>query len=377
SNTTTPHLDAELLLCFALEKYNRGPKPEVVLLSNSVYRSKTSVFGHRMSIITREHLFTHPEKKLTKFQLANYKKLINKRIKGEPVAYLTNHKQFYGLDFYVNKNVLIPRPETELITHNVERITHNTQHTTCNTQHVTFIDVGTGSGCIIISIIKQIQSQFPISPALPSEAGQANFKFLALDISKPALAVARKNAKIHNVYNKIKFLHGNLLEPVILKSKIFKKRQNPPPNRRGDSDEATFLQGDLLKPLLDKSSIVNCQSSIIITANLPYLTPAQIKNSPSIKYEPKLALSAGSDGLKYYKKLFKQINVMRSTLALLDLSAGLCIPHYAFHVLCEIDQSQTHKIKKILKKEFCEFNLTIKKDLSGKNRLIIIELDNK
>lgn len=277
---TSPHLDAEILLRYVLKK-------------------------------TREYLFTHPEQKLTKLQISNYKLLINKRIKNEPVAYLTKQKQFYGLDFYVNKNVLIPRPETELM---VDEALHITR----SMKRITFIDVGTGSGCIIISIVKFFKSKIK---------NQKSENFFATDISKSALAVARKNAKFHNIHNQIK-----------------------------------FLQGNLLKPLLNKSVIDNRQSTITITANLPYLTPTQIKNSPSIQHEPKLALTAGPDGLKYYRKLFKQINVMRSMF------------HVPYFVLCEIDPSQTSKIKQLIKNNLPLSQIKIKKDLAGLNRLVIIKV---
>ncbi len=109
-------------------------------------------------------------------------------------------------------------------------------------------------------------------------------------------------------------------------------------------------------------SILNSQ--FLIVANLPYLTPAQIKNSPSIKCEPRLALGAGSDGLKYYKKLFKQIKELRvANYELRDIS-----------VLCEIDPGQTAKIKRLIKRELPEASYQIKKDLSGLNRLIMIKI---
>ena len=297
----------------------------------------------------REYLLAHPEKELTKTQIANYKIQITKRSKNLPAAYITGHQQFYGLDFLVNKNVLIPRPETELM---VEEALNILERGKSNLTSI--IDVGTGSGCVIISLMKQILKP-KFSPASSGEAGQAisnchptsNYpeddKFLAIDISQPALTLARKNALKHGVEKQIKFSHGNLLEPVIKNNKF---------------------------------STLN--SKFLILANLPYLTRAQINNSPTIQYEPRLALTAGPDSLKYYRQLFLQIAKLRQA------------NKHSGYILCEIDPGQTKKIKQLIEKELncLSYNsyeririsrgernsYTIKKDLKGHNRLIIIKL---
>ena len=93
------------ITAWAAPKLNKSTSPSLdteVLLSFTLGRPK-------------EFIYSHPETELTTTQLNDFKKLISRRAKGEPVAYLTNHKEFYGLDFYVDKNVLIPRPETELL----------------------------------------------------------------------------------------------------------------------------------------------------------------------------------------------------------------------------------------------------------------------
>jgi len=135
----------------------------------------------------KSFLYTYPEKKLTQAQVRKYKSLISRRAKHEPVAYITGHKEFYGLDFYVNQHTLIPRPETEAL---VEKIIKNKDiHS--------IADIGTGSGCIAIALAKN-------NPKL---------NIYAIDISSKALTVARKNAKAHKVKN-ITFKQGNLLEPI-------------------------------------------------------------------------------------------------------------------------------------------------------------------
>ena len=289
----------------------------------------------------REILFTYPEKKLTKNQVNHYKELISRRLKGEPIAYLIGQKKFYDLNFFVNKNVLIPRPETELmveealdfITRNAKRTTHNMEH---GKRAYTIIDVGAGSGCIIITLAKLLKSKLPASPARLDSAKRAgglivNYQLLATDISKPALTVARKNARLHQVNKKIKFIQGNLLEPII------KNRKSQIANRK-----------------------------LIILANLPYGWK-EWKNNCSmetvgLKFEPEIALFAGKNGLQTYKELLKQI----VRLAVVCRQGLIC--------LLEFDPRQMNLIKRLIKKHLPEAKLQIKKDLAGHNRLAIIEI---
>ena len=302
----------------------RIPNPHLevdILLSNTLKK-------------TREFILSHPKKKLTRAQTANYELGVAKRAKGAPVAYITGHKEFYGLDFLVNKYTLIPRPETELMIDTALELLKSRPwkplrdfQGLCGQPPLNIIDIGTGSGCIIISLIKQlIKAKFSISPASHREAGQANFQFLATDISEPALILARKNAVKHRVKKQIKFYHGNLLESIIKNNKF-----------------------------------LTLNSQFLILANLPYLTPFQIKNSPTIQHEPRLALAAGPDGLKYYRRLFTEI-------------AELCRNNKpSGYILCEIDPGQT-KIKQLIKNKLPLTKIAIKKDLRGHDRLVIIKL---
>jgi release factor glutamine methyltransferase len=276
-----PHLDAEILLAHILKK-------------------------------PREFLFAHPETELTKRQVSVFRFQVSERLRGAPVAYITGEKEFYGLKFFVNKNVLVPRPETELMVETALALAKLTN------EPIIFIDVGTGSGCIITAIAKAISNfQFPIS----NQFSMSNFQFVATDISAKALNIAKKNVKLNSVEKNIKFFQGNLLEPVL------------------------------------KSKIQNLKSKILICANLPYLTPAQIKKSPTLKFDPKLALTAGKDGLKYYRELFIQINKLQIT--------NYCI-------LCEIDPSQKISIRRLAKRLLPPHEFDLKKDLRGHSRLAII-----
>jgi release factor glutamine methyltransferase len=140
----------------------------------------------------KEFLYAHPEKKLTAAQLAHFKKLITRRAKHEPIAYITNQKEFFGLNFYVDKNVLIPRPETETL---VEATISNIKYPISNSQ--TIVDIGAGSGCVAVSLAKR----FP------------NAKIFATEISSGAMKVARKNARHHKAA--VIFFRGNLISPFL------------------------------------------------------------------------------------------------------------------------------------------------------------------
>lgn len=280
SHNDTPALDAEILLAFVLGK----PK---------------------------EFLYAHSEKKITANQLNQFKKIIARRAKHEPVAYITGHKEFFGLDFFVNKNVLIPRPETELL---VEETLKKIQNTKYKIQNTLIIDVGTGSGCIAVSLAYQLP----------------HAKICATEISSGAIKVARKNIKHHKV-------------------------------------TVTLLCGNLLKPIIKK--IENCKlkiKNLIVTANLPYLTTKQwYYTQPEIKkYEPRLALDGGPDGLKYHKQLLKQIKKIVTGYKLQVTS------------LIEIDPSQAKPISKLIKNIFPTAKLQIKKDLAGRDRIILFHIQN-
>jgi release factor glutamine methyltransferase len=291
---------------------------------------------------TREFLMAHPETKINSAILRRFYLLEKKRLANWPIAYLTGHKEFYGLNFKVSPATLVPRPETEMIVDIVVDIaeqTHGTKDGHLNALKIhaadknprgiqkkirsdrhsfLIIDLGTGSGAIIIAAAKNLKQNFP--------AAYGRTKFLAVDISAGALRIAKQNAQTNRLDKKIKFIAGDLLMPFI------------------------------------KQITTARDSDIIITANLPYLTPRQIKDSPSIAREPKLALDGGSDGLKYYRRLFSQ-------LAKIKTSAGRTIT-----VFCEIDPSQAKKITALSKKHFPKAENAIHPDLSKRKRLSITKI---
>jgi release factor glutamine methyltransferase len=255
----------------------------------------------------REFIFTHPEFKVAETLSKRFFILCSKRRGGLPIAYITGQKEFFGLKFYVDKNTLVPRPETELL---VESAINEIKNFDFKAEKILIIDVGTGSGCIPVSIFKDISS-----------TNIKNIVFVASDISKSAVKIAKKNAKFHKA--KIKFLSGDLLKP-------------------------TF---SLFKNEWDK---------IIITANLPYLTKEQYKKSSSIQREPYLALVAQKNGIALYEKLILQIKKYIS-----------CKDIVCFF---EVDPSQMKKMKKLISYNFPKAKVQIKKDLVGHDRVVKFEL---
>ena len=141
--------------------------------------------------IDRAQLLSEPDCELKQRHVDTYKTFIKRRIKGEPSAYITGHREFFCLDFYVDKHVLIPRPETELL---VEQAILHAK----NYRNPVIVDVGTGSGVIAVSLAKNLPDA----------------EIFAVDISKAVLKVAGRNCLTHGVEHKVKLLRGDLLEPV-------------------------------------------------------------------------------------------------------------------------------------------------------------------
>lgn len=268
------HLDAEVLLAHVLKK-------------------------------PREFLISHDTDSVGFLNTRKFKKLVKKRAQNYPAAQLIGMKGFFGYDFEVNKHTLIPRPDTEMI------VELGIQEIKKTKRPVTLIDVGTGSGCIPISISKKI-------------AGYGlQVTGYATDISQGALKVAKRNAKKHNV--QIDFKQGNLLEPLL------------------DTCQPEYLS--------------NCQ--LLITANLPYLTNEQFTTEPSIQHEPKSALVAEDDGLALYEGLFEQVKSL------------LLVPCV---LLLEFDPTQSERMSKLIQSKFPDAPFEIKKDLAGLDRVVSISL---
>jgi release factor glutamine methyltransferase len=260
----------------------------------------------------REFVLAHPEYKLPTTDNRRLTTLIKRRIEHEPLAYIVRRKEFFGLDFEVNKNTLIPRPETELL------VELALQESRIKNQESIIVDIGTGSGCIIVSIATQLENK---------ELGIENYNLYGTDISNDALKIAKQNAKKHSVDKKIKFIQGDLLNPIIKNSKL---------------------------------EIEN--SKIIIVANLPYLSKEiYSETSNDVKnFEPKSALYSPEQGLAHYKKLFKQIK---------NFSVIGC----QLLVIFEISPEQKPLLEKIIPKYLSGAKIKFIKDLCGLWRVCKIE----
>lgn len=153
--------------------------------------------------VKKEYLLIHSEEEIKQEDKIKYENCIKELIKGKPLQYITNKQEFMGLDFYVDENVLIPQPDTEILVEKAIEIAETTQKNK-------ILDMCTGSGCIAISLAKKIN----------------NAQIIVVDISNNALNVANKNAINNNVENKIKFINSDMFNNIEEKFDIIVS--NPP-----------------------------------------------------------------------------------------------------------------------------------------------------
>jgi release factor glutamine methyltransferase len=190
----------------------------------------------------REYIILNHDKVLNIESLEYFKKLVYERATRKPIAYLLNKKFFWKSEFYVNKNTLIPRPDTEIIIEQILKVTKNKNY-------LRILDIGIGSGCILLSILKE----------------RKNYYGTGIDISKDSLEISKINAKKLLVEERIKFYK---------------------------SDVDKFAQGKY----------------DLIVSNPPYINKFNIKylEKDVYNFEPKLALNGGLDGLSEIRKIIKK-----------------------------------------------------------------------
>ncbi len=196
---------------------------------------------------TREETLTNLDQDINREKISKFKHLIERRSRKEPIAYIIKKKEFWSKIFTVNSNTLIPRPETELMVEKLSKIYKD--------KSISLLDIGTGSGCILISLLSELKKS----------------KGVGIDISNKALSIAKKNAKKHNLNSRIKFLN-----------KSFEKCYN--------------------------------RSFDLIVSNPPYIKSRELINlEDDIKrYEPLIALDGGNDGLDVIKKvIYKSKNILK------------------------------------------------------------------
>jgi release factor glutamine methyltransferase len=236
-------------------------------------------------------VLAHPDDSITQEQCDHYTVLIRRRALGEPVAYLRGFVEWYGLELEVTRDVLIPRPETELV---VDRAIQIARHSGA----ATLADIGTGSGAIAIALAREL----PDSRAF------------AVDLSEPALGVARRNARRHDVAGRITFLHGHLIEPL-----------------PGAPD--------------------------LLVANLPYLSDEMMASlGADVRHEPVAALHGGPSGLELYAGMLER---------LLERS-------WRTPVVLEIDPRQREGIAELIGRVFPGADVTISDDYAGLARVVSI-----
>ena len=229
-----------------------------ILRKNNIssYKIDCEILMSQTLSISREEVLLNLAKNIKKEEEERYFDLINRRKKNEPIAYITNNKSFWKNKFITNKNALIPRPDSEhLVEHTLKLIKKD--------QAKRILDIGVGSGCLSISILKE----------------RLNCKCEAIDLSQNALKLARINANLHQLSNRIKFY----------------KR--------------------------DVDNFYNDKYDLIIS-NPPYIIKHKIKYLGSIIYEPKVALDGGLDGLEVIRKVISKSKYLLKTNGKLILEIG-------------------------------------------------------
>jgi release factor glutamine methyltransferase len=215
------------------------------------------LLAHSLGFNDRVKLYAEFERPLTEEEVESYRKLIVRRAKGEPVAYITGKKEFYGFTFRVERGVLIPRPETELL---VDVVLDYLK----DKEGKTVVDVGTGSGCIVITLCKLLKGKH---------------RFIGTDISSIAIKVAEKNRKIHGCR------------------------------------EVELVKTDLLKGIEPPISVV--------VSNPPYVPIGDRRLEESVrKFEPAVALFGGKEGLEIIRKLIPQTYEKLEAGGLIALEVG-------------------------------------------------------
>ena len=239
----------------------------------------------------REYIILNNDKIIKEQNLKYFKKLVHERATRKPIAYLLKKKSFWNSEFYVNKNTLIPRPDTEIILEQILKFTKNKNY-------LNILDIGVGSGCILLSVLKE----------------RKNFYGTGIDISRNSLDICKMNAKKLLLDRRVKFF-------------------------KSDVDKFAIGKYDL------------------IVSNPPYIKTSDLKylESDVIKFEPKLALDGGLDGLSVIRKVIKK-------------SSELLKKNGKF--ILEIGFDQKNKVIKLLNNKGFYINSTVK-DLANNDRCII------
>ena len=229
---------------------------------------------------SREKVIIDLDQKISLVNISQFNDYINRRSSSEPIAYILKEKEFWSKSFDIEKNTLIPRPETELMVEKLVKIFKN--------KRLNVVDIGTGSGCILISLLSEIK----------------NSKGLGIDVSQQSILIAKKNAKKHKVETKIKFSRKTL-------------------------------------------SMLCHNKFDLVVSNPPYIKTKDLKNlQDDIKYfEPKLALDGGIDGLDVIKKVIYKTKEILKKNGVLALEIGNNQYKKVSEILINNNFRLEHKIK--------------------------------
>lgn len=245
-----------------------------VIQKTTVYFEKQGIESPRLTIELllahllknkRMALYLEFERELDEATLAKLREMVKRRVAGEPLQYITGEVEFCGLKLLVDKRVLIPRPETELLVEAVaERLKAESGERKAG---VKVVDVGTGSGCIAIALAKKLPEA----------------EITAVDVSPEALEVARWNGKLHQIEKNVRFLESDLLQE------------------------------------LPSSFVVEA-----IVSNPPYIADGELAKLPKEvrDFEPVRALAAGEDGLKVIRRLVMDARRILSPSGFMALEIG-------------------------------------------------------
>jgi release factor glutamine methyltransferase len=262
-------------------------------------RSAALLLGQALGV-DRTYLITQANDDVDHRLYQTFLRLIERRAAGEPMQYITGHQEFYGLDFKVTPDVLIPRPETEFL---IEQVIKYAQANDSTGQPL-IVDAGTGSGCIAVTLALHMK----------------NARLLATDISNAALQVALENAE-----------------------------------RLGAKDKIEFLQGDLLAPLVGRGLEGRID---VLVSNPPYVA---LRDAPTLQpevkdWEPHTALFADEEGLRFYRRL---------------LSEGLQYVRRDGFFMCEIGYTQLDAIQQLINPKLWRLE-EVTNDLQGIPRTLTI-----
>lgn len=268
---------------------------------------------------TREECIRNSLNDVSALKEQEYKKLLEEIIHGKPLQYITNNQEFMGLNFYVDENVLIPQPDTEILVEQALMIINKVNEEERKLENISVLDLCTGSGAIAVSIAKHVYES-----KSKENIQSSNFKIAATDISDKALEVAKKNTIQNEVADKIK-----------------------------------LIQSDMF------SKLTNYKFDIIVS-NPPYIETSIISTlSEEVKEEPTIALDGGEDGLDFYRIILEQADKYLKPNG---------------YVLFEIGYDQGIKIlslwEKLKAEGKCNLELISKepiKDLAGNDRVMILK----